>query len=142
MLWLLLLWLSPGDSVLRDRVEIVEFNETYCDGGATLVVRQIIFWVWESGGEGFGDGSPGYRVLAFRLQREPGWPLVVRRGGSTTLRWSDSGRVREVRCDSVRYTRTLYDPEIEDRHKLDNGMRRGLRRAYRQERDPPIEWPK
>ena len=132
----ILLLLISGDGVLRDNCELIEFNETYTEDGQLLVLRQIIFWGWQDCKRGIGDDSPGFRVIDFRLRRRADWPTLT----GDVVRWHDQGRLREVRFKAVRYTWTLYDPEVFDRHRLARDSRQGLRRFLAsQEKHPPLE---
>ena len=133
-MFLFLFSFLPSDSIIRDRCDVIEFNDVY-DANLNHVLRQIIFRDWSDGNIG---SKPGWRVRDFRIRKTP-WPVVFRSGSLYTIRWHDSGVFREVTSTHVWWTHTLWDTEISDRLILDKRFRRELRRPPRRH-GPPSEF--
>ena len=119
-------FLPTNPAVAEDRCDVIEVNHYY-DNQGDLVFTQLIFWR-------FDESESEYRVIAWRmLKSKQQNPLRdVTRGCVTTI-FDDEGVLRRVRAESVRETRTQYDPELLDRQHVSPEQRRGLSRIKRKE---------
>ena len=114
----------PLTPTVRDDVDTIELNHVY-DGDGRLILSQLIFWNWN-------EHSARPHVVAWRLWK-PGQPTPLRdwlRGGYV-LWLRDGQTLREIRSPAFRETWTQFDPEIQDRSRLSQDRRRGLRTAQR-----------
>lgn len=106
---------DPGGLVV-DRVWRIEVNQVVSPCGRPIY-RQILFWD-RLGGQ---PRLKAYRMLNTCCGLRERLPERDFRRGGWTLRWLDSGILREVRAQERLETRTAYDPEYEAR----NGLRHG-----------------
>ena len=129
----------PGDSILRERVDLIEFNAVYhvtdIEGEPPRLchdLSQIIFWRCQQT-----DKQPGLRACDFCLFQTtitksgeivPDFPRVIRNRGRCVITWCDKGTWREVSAPACLWTFTTYDPETADRVILPQDQRNTLRR--------------
>lgn len=110
VLWL---WLAcaagPGVAPVVDYCHTIEVNTFGETPRTALIYRDldgsIVDWRW------FTDKAMPQKV--------PGGYLAV---------WNDCGKLRSVRCDAIRYSRTREDRELAERSKLPEHKRRKLSR--------------
>lgn len=98
-------------------VDCCETNHFYDENGRPIFVQEI-YWQWS-------DDESRYECHAWRLVKEPGM-VPVKRGRFHESVWFDGERLRRVRCRAVRQTWTQHDPELLDREKLPQDLRRGF----------------
>jgi hypothetical protein len=114
--------LVPATPMVCDRVDVLELNCVY-DSDGRLMLRQMIFWDWRR--ERF-----RYEVVAWRLWKDDSpEPLRDWETGEFQLLWSDGEVLRSVRARVYWQTWTQHDPELADRQRLSQHLRRGLSRA-------------
>lgn len=92
-------------------VDVAEVNSLYTDDGVHTF-DQLIGWDFT---------DEGYRVAWWKLIRD-GQPMPSR----GRVVWIDGTVLRKVRYRAFRRTFTQYDPELLDREKLPQDLRRGL----------------
>ena len=105
----LLLAIMPYDEPAKpvvDTVQIVELNNFYCPETGRLIFTQLIFW----------DNNVVHWVINKQFYFK----------GNSAIRFFDSEIYREIRFKAFRVSDTDYDPEVEDRAKLQKELRRGL----------------
>jgi hypothetical protein len=111
---LLLLWIG----YCPERYALVEINHRYNSPG-DLAYTQAIF-------QDYNYQSRRMDVQAWRMIEDVSWPLETSGGWEMMVRTSD-GWV-EVRCDMMKETFTLHDPERANIRLFDTQYRRGLRK--------------
>jgi hypothetical protein len=102
---LLVLSSNPVEDVLRDRVDLIEFNHRYDENGL-LIYEQYIFYDWSDDHSCFRLRDHRTLLLPARAP-ERDWSV-----GGYSLLWVDSGDIRLVQAKHFRETWTQYDPEI------------------------------
>lgn len=146
----------PGDSILRDRVDLIEFNVVYhvtdIEGEPpkiTHTMAQMVFWRQQNyrhDGRTFrGLRVCDYQVFPSSVFKEgpvsrivPDFPRVRRRNGRCVITWCDYkqtnddgekiGVWREVSAQACLWTLTTYDPDASDTWLLPRSYRQKLRR--------------
>lgn len=115
---LLAVGLVPHSATIDDTCNVVEVNHFY-DAEGKKVFTQAIFWGWN-------ERSATYRVIAWRLLKEP-MPQALRNGRrGYQMIWYDDHALRRVRSSMLRTTWTQFDPELQDRKNFPSEKRRGL----------------
>lgn len=121
MLSVLLLATIPFSPVVEDAVDRVEHNTVFEIPDVHPLVKpkvkvhfkQWIFWVYD-------PAEHDWRVVAWRMDKTP---HVWSRG---VLLFFDGDVLRRVKHHAMMRSETTYDPELLDREKLPQEMRRGL----------------
>jgi len=99
---------SPGDTILIDRVDLVEVNHFYDEQGR-LVFDQLIFYDWE-------PEKSAYVVRAWRLLKtRQQIPQRDWSRGDYRVVWQDGDAMRTVRAQAYKETWTQSDPELINR---------------------------
>lgn len=122
-MWAVLLigFCDPDDTVLRDRVDVIEIN-CYYDHDSNQVFQQLIYWEWVS-------EEHAHRVCAWRMAKNRHYlPVYNHWTGYWEATFMDQGCLRKIRARSLRRTWTQYDPELLDRQHRTPEQRRGLAR--------------
>jgi len=107
---ILLLWLVPFDDPCKpivDEVQVFEYNRYWCPETGRLILTQFIFW--------------DKHVVHWEMEK----PYHYK--GNNAIRFFNNTGFREIRFKVLRESNTYYDPEVEDRAKLDKDCRRGLK---------------
>ncbi len=108
---LLLVGAVPHDNVAFDSVDLVEINHLHDDAGHP-VFDQLIYYR-------FCPLACRYQVVEWRmLKHDSQIPQRDARTGGYVATWHDqqnAGRLRQIRCPSLRTTFTNYDPELIER---------------------------
>lgn len=114
--------LNPQDDVVRDEVDLVEFNHLYDEHGKRML-DQLIYYDWC-------PVACRYQVVAWRLVKNPAQvPRRDWRSGEFHATWHDGDVLRQVRAKSMRETWTQQDPELVEREFLPKERRRDLKRV-------------
>lgn len=112
--------LNPPESVVTDRVDVIEINHFYDEHGK-LVFDQVLYFEWS-------PSESRYNVRAWRLLKSPAQlPQRDWERGDYVATFYDGDALREIRATSVRETWTQYDPELAEREHLPKERRRELR---------------
>lgn len=121
LLAILLLSFTPHntDTVMRDRVDLIEINHFY-DDKAKLVFTQTIFYDWD-------ETYSRYMIIAWRLVKSDSQiPIKNWSTGKYDTIWWDGDTLRVVNSNAVVETQTQHDPELCEREFLPKEKRREL----------------
>jgi hypothetical protein len=119
---LLLILILPvrNDTVLKDHVDLIEYNH-YHDSNMKPIFDQLIFYDWS-------EQKRRFQVRAWRLVKlESQIPFRDHYNKKWMVRWHDNDMLREVTSPSCRETWTQYDPEVLERDFLPQDQRLGLK---------------
>lgn len=116
MLYLLFLLalLPKEDCILKEKVDLVEYNH-YHDANMKHVFDQIIFYDWS-------DQKKAFMIRDWRLVKTES-QIPKREKDYFIVRWHDDGILREVKASYRRETWTQYDPELIGRNDLPQDQR-------------------
>jgi hypothetical protein len=121
---------TPVDPVARESVDLIEVNAMY-DDSARLVFDQLLFYDWSHD-----DGR--YQLRAWRMVK---WQTGLRQSPTShqlprlnnltqryECRWMDGEVERVITAGEVRWTATMFDPELTERDHLPKEKRKELRK--------------
>ncbi len=109
-----------SQTVVRDRVDLIEVNHFYDEYG-NRILDQVIFYDWSTA-----DGR--FHVRDWRLLKRPAqWPVRDWDRHRYRCSWHDGPLLREVEATDMRETWTQHDPEVINRKFLPRSNRRALR---------------
>lgn len=118
-----LFFADPNETVLHDRVDLIELNHHYDDRG-WLIMDQVIFYRWSPlHGKYF---VRDWRPLKNKSQR----PQLDRKRGLYISTWYDGPILRTVSSQHFKETWTQFDPELKDAKTLPKQFRRPLLKAF------------
>jgi len=99
----------PSESVIVDRVDLIEINH-FCDDQGRPILHQLIFYEWSED-----DGR--YQVRDWLpLRKTYQHPQKNWNTGDYSAIWYDKGRKRIVESATLRESWTAYDPELTERN--------------------------
>ncbi len=111
-----LFFADPNETVLNDRVDLIEVNHFYDEKGR-LVFDQILFYDWSATRSRYNIRD--WRLLKTRAQL----PRRDSQNHCFVAVWHDGNILRQVTATSCRESWTQYDPELTERQFLPKDRR-------------------